>query len=49
MTGMLIKQLRIFNCRINLRGPDTGVTQHLLNRPQISAPAEQVSGKGMAQ
>jgi hypothetical protein len=38
MPGVLVEQAGILDRRIDLRGTNTRVTQHFLNRAQISAP-----------
>ena len=47
--AMHLFHLLVCNVRINLRGGDTGVSQHRLHRANVGATHEQVGGKGMAQ
>ena len=42
-------QMRRGHVRVDLRGGEIGVAQHLLDGPQVGAPLEQVGGEGVTQ
>jgi hypothetical protein len=49
MPGVLVEQAGIFHRCINLRRTDTGVAEHLLDRPQIRPATEQMRGERVPQ
>ena len=46
---VVIQQPRFLHRRVDLGGTDIGVAEHFLNRPQVSASAEEVRGERMPQ